>query len=184
MNLLASPGQLRASLLRWLLFCVPLVLVLGFASGMVAQSGPGNVWFDELIKPAAYPPPAAFGIVWTILYVMLGVALALILSARGARGRGAAVIAFVVQLALNLAWSPVFFAAHLMTVALILIAVLLLAATVTAMLFARIRPVAGLLMIPYLLWLAFAMYLNFAFLQANPAMDGVQRSGAVERFDI
>jgi len=184
MNLLASSGQLRASFIRWLLVCIPVVVVLGFLSGRAAQSGPGNPWFDELVKPALYPPPITFAIVWTVLYVMLGTALALVLSARGARGRGIAFAVFVVQFALNLAWSPVFFAAHQMTAALILIAVLLLVAIVTAVLFWRIRPGAGALLLPYLLWLAFATYLNFAFLQANPGLDGVQRSGAVERFTI
>ena len=76
MNYLASSGQLRASLLRWSLFTVPLVVALGFLSGQAAGSGPGNPWFLDLVKPAIYPPPAAFGIVWSILYVMMGFALA------------------------------------------------------------------------------------------------------------
>lgn len=184
MTLLASPGQLRASFLRWLLVCVPVVVLLGFLSGQLAGSGPGNPWFDELAKPAAFPPPVTFGIVWTILYVMMGVALAMVLAARGARGRAIAVLAFAVQLVLNLAWSPVFFGMHRMSAALVLIAVILLAAVVATVLFARVRPVAAALLVPYVLWLVFATYLNFAFLQANPGMDGAQRSGAVERFDI
>jgi translocator protein len=71
MNLLASSGQLRAGFMRWLLVCVPLIVLLGFLSGRTAQSGPENSWFAELVKPAAYPPPATFGIVWTLLYIML-----------------------------------------------------------------------------------------------------------------
>jgi len=184
MNLLASSGQLRASFMRWLLVCVPVIVLLGFLSGTLSQSGPGNPWFAELVKPAAYPPPATFGIVWSVLYIMLGTALALVLAARGARGRGAAVAVFAVQFALNLAWSPVFFGAHLMTAALVVILLMLGAAAVTAVLFARVRPVAGALLVPYLLWLVFATYLNVAFLHENPGLDGVQRSGAVERFDI
>lgn len=184
MNLLASSGQLRAGFMRWLLVCVPLIVLLGFLSGRTAQSGPENPWFAELVKPAAYPPPATFGIVWTLLYIMLGVALALVLAARGARGRGLAVGAFAVQFALNLAWSPLFFGAHLMSVALVVIVAMVLAATATTVLFWRIRPMAGALLLPYLVWLAFAAYLNFAFLSANPGMDGIQRSGAVERFEI
>ncbi|MFS0847990.1 TspO/MBR family protein [Novosphingobium panipatense] len=184
MNLLASPGQLRASFMRWALVCVPAVMLLGFLSGAVSQSGPGNLWFDELVKPAAFPPPALFGIVWSVLYAVLGVALAMILSARGARGRGPAVTVFAMQFALNLAWSPVFFGAHQMSAALVVIAVLLLLAILTALLFSRVRPLAGALLVPYVLWLAFAAYLNFGFLQANPDLDGVQRSGAVERFTI
>ena len=76
MNRLATPAQLRASLIRWSLFIVPTVLLLGFASGQVAGSAAGNPWFAALEKPSIYPPPAAFGIVWSILYAMIGLALA------------------------------------------------------------------------------------------------------------
>lgn len=184
MNLIASPGQLRASLLRWALVLVPLVVLLGFVSGRMAQSGPGNPWFDALAKPGLYPPPATFGIVWTILYVLMGISLAMVCAARGARGRGLAVAVFAVQFALNLAWSPVFFGAHQITTALILIGVLDLAVLVTIFLFARIRPMAGLLLVPYLAWICFATYLNFAFLQANPTLDGAEGPRSVERFEI
>ena len=67
MTVLASRGQLRASFLRWSLLIVPGVLLLGFGSGMLAQSGQGNGWFDSLAKPSLYPPPATFGIVWSVL---------------------------------------------------------------------------------------------------------------------
>jgi translocator protein len=184
MNLLASSGQLRASFLRWALVCVPVIVLLGFLSGKVAQSGPDNPWFAALTKPAAYPPPALFGIVWTILYVLMGIALALVLSARGARGRGAAAGVFAVQFALNLAWSPVFFGMHLLTASLIVIGLLDVLVIVTIALFGKVRPVAAILFIPYLAWVLFATYLNFAFWQANPTMDGVDGGGAVVRYEI
>lgn len=184
MNLIASPGQLRASFLRWSLVCVPIVVLLGLISGRLAQSGPENPWFAALVKPSVYPPPATFGIVWTVLYVLMGVALANVLAARGARGRGIAAIAFVVQFAFNLAWSPVFFAGHNMSGGLIVIALLDLALIVTIALFWRVRHEAALMLVPYLLWVLFATYLNFAFIQANPDMDGAEPSGAVERFQI
>ena len=66
MTVLASRGQLRASFLRWALVIVPAVSLLGFLSGRLAQSGPGNPWFDTLTKPAIYPPPGIFGIVWPV----------------------------------------------------------------------------------------------------------------------
>ncbi|KPH59527.1 MULTISPECIES: TspO/MBR family protein [Novosphingobium] len=184
MNLIASSGQLRASLLRWSLVLVPLVVLLGFISGKVSQSGPGNAWFDALAKPATYPPPIAFPIVWTLLYVLMGVALAMVCSARGARGRGLAVAAFVLQFALNLAWSPVFFGAHQMTIGLAVIAAMDFAVLLTIALFWRIRPVAALLLVPYLVWICFATYLNYAFLEANPSLDGAEGPRAVERFEI
>lgn len=168
MTELASPGQLRASFLRWSLFVVPLILFLGFFSGQLAGSGPGNTWFDDLVKPAIYPPPALFGIVWSILYVMIGFALVLVITARGAPGRGAAIGAFVVQLMLNLAWSPLFFGMHQMQAALILLVVLVVAIGVTIVLFRRVRPLAAALLLPYLAWCLFASVLNWQFLEANP----------------
>ncbi len=175
---------MRASLIRWLLVLVPGILLLGFLSGQAAQSGPDNPWFAALAKPALYPPPATFGIVWSILYVMMGVSLALVMTARGAPGRGVAIVAFVVQLALNLAWTPVFFAAHQITAALVLIVVMAVAIAVTIVLFRRVRPAAALLLLPYLAWVLFATYLNWAFLDANPGADGGTASGAVTRIEL
>ena len=184
MTELALPGQLRVAFLRWALVLVPAILMLGFFSGMVAGSGPGNPWFDDLVKPAIYPPPAAFGIVWSILYVMMGLALSLIGSARGAPGRGVAIAMFGVQLLLNLAWTPLFFGAHQITAALVLIAVLDVAVIVTILLFRKIRPLAAWLLLPYLVWVLFASALNYEFLRANPDADGRVNSGAATRVVI
>lgn len=177
MNFLASREQLRASLLRWALVCIPACLLLGFLSGQLAQSGPGNEWFDSLAKPGIYPPAATFGIVWSILYALMGLALALVGSAWGARGRGLAIAAFVVQFLVNLAWSPVFFGAHRISGGLMVIAVLDVLVIVTTALFWRVRPVAGMLMIPYLAWILFATVLNWQFLQLNPGADGASGAG-------
>jgi translocator protein len=156
---------------RWSLLLVPLVVGLGFLSGRLAGSGPGNAWFDALAKPGIYPPPATFGIVWTILYVLMGVALAMIVATPGAHRRPA-IAAFLGQFALNLAWTPLFFAAHRMTGALWLIAALDLAVTVTIVLFWRVRRPAALLLVPYLAWVLFATALNWEFLRLNRDADG------------
>lgn len=171
MSEIASPGQLRAAFVRWALFIVPGVLFLGFFSGQLAGSGAGNTWFMGLEKPSLYPPPAAFGIVWSILYVLMGVALTLVITARGAPGRGAAIAAFAVQLLLNLAWSPLFFAMHQITAALVLLVVLDLAVVITIILFRKVRPVAAWLLLPYLAWALFATVLNWQFLSANPDVE-------------
>ncbi len=184
MSLLASRGQLRASFVRWALLLVPAVLLAGFLSGQLAGSGPDNPWFASLVKPATYPPPATFGIVWSILYIMMGLAFALICSAWGARGRSLAIAAFLVQLALNLAWTPVFFAAHQITGALVVLVLLVVAVIVTIALFWRIRPVAGALLLPYLAWILFASLLNWQILQLNPQADGAEVSGAVQRIAL
>lgn len=168
MTELASRAQLRASFLRWAVVLVPVIVLLGFLSGRVAGSGPGNPWFDALTKPAIYPPPALFGIVWTILYVMMGLALAMIVTSRGAPGRGLAIAAFVVQLILNLSWTPVFFGMGRLVEALYLLVAIDVAVLVTLVLFWRVRPVAGMLLLPYLGWVLFATVLNWQFVEANP----------------
>jgi translocator protein len=168
MSELASPGQLRAAFLRWSLFLVPGILFLGFFSGVLAGSGGGNPWFMGLEKPAIYPPPQVFGIVWTALYILMALALTLVVTARGARGRGLAIAAFVVQLLLNLAWSPLFFGAHQLMPALVLLGVLDLAVIATVLLFRRVRPLAAWLLLPYLAWALFATALNWQFLELNP----------------
>jgi tryptophan-rich sensory protein len=159
------------SLLRYALVTVPLVLLLGTLSGRASNSGYSNDWFAALEKPAAMPPAWVFPVAWTILYIMIGLALAIVLHARGARGRGVAVGVFVAQLLLNYSWSPLFFAMHETRAALVLILAMLVLAVAAAVLFGKIRRAAGLLMLPYLAWLAFAGYLNYAIVALNPGAD-------------
>jgi len=168
MTEIASRAQLRMSYLRWALVAVPLVLLLGTLSGVVGGSAGGNPWFAALRKPAFMPPDGAFPVAWTILYICVGLALALVLHARGARGRPLALTLFVVQLVLNYSWSPLFFAAHKVSLAFWVIAAMFVIAAVAALLFFRIRRAAGLLMLPYLAWLIFAGALNHAIERLNP----------------
>ena len=180
---LASKRQLRSSYLRWALFTVPLVLLLGFLSGQVGSSA-NSAWFQSLVKPDIFPPPRWFGIVWSILYVMMGLALAIVCAAWGARGRTAAIAAFVIQLLVNLSWSPVFFGMHQIKTGLIVIAVLDVLVIVTIVLFWRVRRSAALLLLPYLAWIAFATLLNWEFLQANPDGGNDTQNGAVQRYEF
>ena len=121
MREIASKGQLRLAFVRWAVVTVPLIVLLGFFSARLAPSGDENPWFLQLAKPAMMPPGIAFPIAWTVLYVLMGLALAMIINARGSRLRGPALLAFVLQMAVNLAWSPVFFGMHLVVTALIII---------------------------------------------------------------
>ena len=168
MGQIASAGQLRIAYMRWALVTVPAILLLGLLSAKIGDSGYGNVWFDRLAKPAMMPPGWVFPFAWSILYIMMGFALAMILNARAARGRGIAIMLFLVQLALNLAWSPVFFAMHRIMLAFGLIVAMLLWAGAATWLFWRIRRTAGLLMLPYLAWLIFAAMLNWQVHRLNP----------------
>lgn len=141
---------------------------LGGASGWLSNSGYGNAWFDALQKPSFMPPGYLFGIVWPTLYAMLGVALALIMTEPPSDRRSLALKLFFGQLALNFAWSPIFFAGHDITLAKLVIIGMAVLAAATAILFYRLRPAAGLLMIPYLCWLVFATTLNARIETLNP----------------
>jgi tryptophan-rich sensory protein len=103
---IASKSQLRMSYLRFALFTVRCICCSApFPAGFQRQD---NAGMPRSRKPAIMPPGWAFPVAWTILYIFLGLAIAIILYARGARGRGLAVTLFVAQLLLNYAWSPVF----------------------------------------------------------------------------
>ncbi len=178
MTALASKSQLRMSFLRYALITVPLVLLLGTLSGRIANSGYGNAWFDALVKPAIMPPGWMFGAAWTLLYICLGLALALILHARGARGRGLALTLFVAQLLLNYAWSPLFFAYHQVGAAFWTILAMILFSAVTAALLWRIRRSAALLMLPYIAWLSFAAVLTWQIGLLNPGASELAPEGS------
>ena len=150
------------------LIAVIAIELLGGLSGWISNSGYGNPWFDALQKPSFMPPGYLFGIVWPILYALLGVALAMILAAPPTPRRKTALILFFVQLALNFAWSPIFFAGHDIALAKIVIFAMAALAAAAAGQFLRIRPIAGWLMAPYLCWLVFAATLNAAIQQLNP----------------
>lgn len=182
MNILASKGQLRASLLRWSLFLVPLIVLLGFAAGKVA--GPDTAWFANLVKPAIYPPPPVFGIVWTVLYIMIGFSVALVASAWGAGGRGLALIAFALHFVGNLAWTSVFFGMQDITGGLMVLGYAVVTLLVVIVLFWRIRRLAALLLLPYLAWASFATVLNYQFLVENPDGGRSGASGAAQQIKL
>ena len=178
---LASRGQLRMSFFRYAIVTVPAILLLGTLSGRLSGSGYGNAWFDALIKPDFMPPGWVFGAAWTILYILLGLALAMILHARGARGRGVALAVFAAQLLLNFAWSPIFFAMHRVGLALAVVLAMLVLAGIATLLFARIRAASGWLMLPYVAWLIFASLLTWQINQLNPhAQQLVPQRGSAD----
>lgn len=184
MNRLASPAQLRASFIRWALFLVPSVILLGFLSSQLSGSAADNAWFAELRKPALFPPPAAFGIAWSVLYVLMGLAMAAVCSAWGSRYRLQAIAVFMVQLVLNLMWSPVFFFWHQIELALGIIVLMAIAVAATIALFLKVRRWAGLILLPYLAWVLFAGVLNFQFWQLNPEASSADPDNAVQRIEL
>jgi tryptophan-rich sensory protein len=124
--------------------------------GSVATSS-GRPWYDDLAKPAFNPPDATFGIVWTILYVMI--ALAGWLAWR-ATDDPSPTIAWFVQMVLNLGWTVVFFGWRAPEAAIVVIAALIVAVAVDLRLSWRASAAAGALLVPYFAWVCFAAALN------------------------
>ena len=153
---------------RHAVWTVPLIVGAGFLSGRVSNSGYGNPWFDALHKPFFMPPGWLFGAAWSVIYALLGIALALVLALPKSPGRRDAVILFWVQMLLNFAWSPVFFAGHDIGLASVLLVSILLVSAMAGGKFWRLRPLAGAMFIPYLCWLIFATVLNFEIDRLNP----------------
>lgn len=182
MNFLASKAQLRASFIRWALFTVPLIVLLGFTAGSLGS--PQTVWFQSLAKPAIFPPPMWFGIVWSVIYVLIGLSLALIASAWGAYGRGFALIVFALHFIGNLAWTPVFFGMQEMTWGLYVLIYVVVSLLVVIAVFWKVRRSAALLLLPYLAWVCFATTLNYQFIALNPDGGAGVDEGAVERIEL
>ena len=171
MREIASKGQLRLAFLRWAVVTVPFVLLLGFLSARSVPVGSVNRWYAALAKPELTPPDWAFPVAWTTLYALLGIALAMVIHARGSRWRGPAIVMFLIQLAINLSWTPIFFGLHRITLAEIVIGAMFVAALVTTILFGRIRLAAAALMLPYLAWIVFAGYLTWQIGVLNPQAE-------------
>jgi tryptophan-rich sensory protein len=149
--------------------------LLGFvaisqAAGLVGmpftERSPGG-WYDRLDKPPFTPPGATFGIVWTVLYTVMGVAAWLVWRHRPSSARTAALGLFAVQLVLNAAWSPIFFGAEAAGWALVEIVALLVAVAATTAAFWRVEGRAGALFVPYLGWVCFATVLNASIVALN-----------------
>jgi tryptophan-rich sensory protein len=168
MSEIATPSQLRQSFLRRAAVTVPLILLLGTASGILSGASYDNLWFQALARPKGLPSGLTFGLVWALLYVLMGLAVALILHARRARGRRLAMGLFIAQLLLNLSWPPLFFHFHQIQLAVPWIALMLLLAAATAVAFGRIRQLAAWILLPYLAWLCFAWSLSYNIARLNP----------------
>lgn len=138
------------------------------ASLLGASSGGSDSWYAALNKPPWTPPGWLFGPVWTLLYVAMAAAAFLVWRTRGGFGGARRELGlYAVQLALNAAWSPLFFGAHRPGLALFDIGLLWLVLAALVPLFFRVRRAAGLLLVPYLAWVTFASALNLSIVLRN-----------------
>ena len=142
-------------------------VALSFAAAGIGSRFPPGDWYAHLAKPAVNPPAWVFAPVWTLLYLVMGIAAWLVWRQRRVARTAPALALFLVQLALNAAWSWLFFGLRQLGWALVDLAALWLAIGATLLAFWAHRPLAGLLMVPYLLWISFAALLNFQLWRLN-----------------
>ena len=154
--------------IKWknLLVSIAIPLAVGGLSAFLTKDSMMD--FEALIKPPLSPPGWLFPAVWTILYVLMGIASYIIYQSRGnAIIKRSALSAYALQLFLNFFWSIIFFNLKNYLFAFIWLIALILAIVATMLRFKRISGAAFYLLIPYLIWCIFALYLNFGIYLLN-----------------
>ena len=153
-------------LIGWLLV---VFIAAGIGAGATVKAGD---FYTQLVRPEWAPPPSVFGPVWTLLYTLMCFAAWLVWRAGKAVMINSILILFLVQLAFNSLWSWLFFAWQLGALAFFDIVILWVLVVATLVAFWRVVPLAGILLVPYLLWVSFAAALNYSVWQLNPNVLG------------
>lgn len=150
-----------------LVICIAIPLIIGSISGILVSKNVTS-WYKTLVKSTFNPPNWIFGPAWTLLYILMGIALFLVIK-NGFNDSNVkiAVSVFALQLLLNAAWSPVFFNLHQIFLALIIIVTLWLMIIATMFVFWRVNSVASMILVPYLAWVSFASLLNYSIYLLN-----------------
>jgi benzodiazapine receptor len=146
-------------------------VALSFCAGLIGSrfTGPAvATWYGSVSRPAWAPPNFLFGPVWSALYVMMGIAAWLVWRKAGMSGAPGAMLLFGLQLIANAAWSAIFFGLHRFDLAFVEILVLWVLILATMVAFWRLDARAGLLLLPYALWVSYAGALNLAIWRLNP----------------
>jgi benzodiazapine receptor len=147
--------------------CLVIPLAIG-ALGSLLTMESVKTWYTTLNKPSFNPPNEIFGPVWSTLYILMGISSYLVWKERKSfSGYNWAVALYFSQLILNLMWSFLFFYQHQIGLALVEIIILLIAIISTAVVFYKVNKAAGLLFIPYILWVSFASYLTYSIFILN-----------------
>lgn len=150
------------ALIGWVALCFAAAGIGGVASA----NAPG--FYQQLSLPSWAPPSWVFGPVWTILYLLMGISAWLVWKERGFRGATIELVHFLVQLAVNALWSWLFFAWHSGLWSFVDIMFLWGLIATTIVLFWRVKPLAGILLLPYFGWVSFAAALNYMIWTSNP----------------
>lgn len=147
--------------------CVSIPLFIGIIGGLFTMESV-KTWYTTLNKPSFNPPSWVFGPVWSTLYILIGISSYLVWKKREiVSGYSLAVKIYFLQLFLNLMWSFLFFNQHQIGLALIEIIILLIVIITNAFIFYRINKTAGLLFVPYILWVSFASFLTYSIYTIN-----------------
>ncbi|NTV16163.1 MAG: tryptophan-rich sensory protein [Chlorobiaceae bacterium] len=151
-----------------LVLCIGVCFVFAFA-GSTFTPLPGSEWYYSVLnKPSWNPPDWLFPPAWSLLFLLMGIALYLVVQQRSGKTKiQGALFIFGIQLLLNLGWSAAFFGFHSPLLALVVIVLLWLAIVLTIVKFKAVSPLSGYLLVPYLLWVTFASVLNFTIWQLN-----------------
>ena len=147
-------------------FFVALSEAVGIFSGLFSREGTA-LYAQIANKPPLAPPGWVFPVVWTILYALMGISAARVWAAPKSQARSRGLNLFIAQLIVNFFWSPIFFNARAYGLALAWLLLLWVLVGLMILQFRKVDKTAALLQIPYLLWLTFAAYLNWAVWQMN-----------------
>jgi len=140
-----------------------LIVFLTGAVGTVFTLKEITTWYVNIPKPAWTPPNWAFGPIWTTLYVLIGISLFLVWrEGLGRKEVKIAIVVFAVQLLLNLVWSLIFFGTHNIAGGLVMVIMLWISILINIIIFYRISKPAGLILVPYIIWVSIAAYLNYS----------------------
>lgn len=142
-----------------------LALILSFIPGAIGiywtPSGGGSAWYGALVHPMFTPPSWFFGVIWTILYFLLALAFYLVIrSNKSSRDKLLSTELFVTHIILNAAWSYIFFGQHLIVLGAVIIVALILIAFMMRQEFSKFSKDSGFFVLPYIIWLFCALYLN------------------------
>lgn len=146
-----------------------LIVIIFAVIGSLATFSQIPTWYASLIRPEWTPPSWAFPVVWTTLYILMALSFYLVWKkGLDTKATKTAAAVFIIQLALNALWSLVFFGLHSLVGGMALIILLWIAILVNIIVFYRISKWAGFLLIPYIVWVTIASYLNYTVWMLNP----------------
>jgi benzodiazapine receptor len=154
------------ALIGWIAMCFAAAAIGAVASANAPE------FYRELSLPSFAPPASVFGPVWSVLYLLMAIAAWLVWRERGFAGAKVELGIFLAQLAVNALWSWLFFAWNSGLWSFVDITLLWVLITATIVLFWRVKPLAGVLLLPYFAWVSFAAVLNYTIWKANPTLLG------------